>query len=135
MSKRVILCDDEAHILRALEFKFKRGGYDVQCTFDGEEAWEAICEKKPDFVITDCQMPQLDGLGLVRRIRENAETRSLPVIMLTAKGYELAERLEQFDYGILSVVAKPFSPRDLFDRVEQVLNAGADAAAAPALTT
>ncbi|KKK62978.1 hypothetical protein LCGC14_2998950, partial [marine sediment metagenome] len=61
MSKRVLLCDDEIHILRAAEFKLKRAGYEVQTAGDGQEGWEAIEAQKPDILITDCQMPRLGG--------------------------------------------------------------------------
>ena len=70
MSKRILLCDDEIHILRAAEFKFKRAGYEVVLAGDGEEGWERIQEQIPDIVITDCQMPRLSGLGLAERITE-----------------------------------------------------------------
>ena len=71
MTKRVLLCDDEIHILRAADFKIRRGGYDVRTAGDGEEAWEMIQAETPDIVISDCQMPRLDGLGLVARMRQN----------------------------------------------------------------
>jgi two-component system, OmpR family, alkaline phosphatase synthesis response regulator PhoP len=90
MTRRVLLCDDEIHILRAAEFKLKKAGYDVRTAGNGEEAWQAILLEQPDVLITDCQMPRLDGLGLVRRLRENPATAALPVLMLTAKGFELS---------------------------------------------
>ncbi len=121
MGKRVLLCDDEIHILRAAEFKLKRAGYDVRIAGDGEEAWEAVQQQKPDILITDYQMPRLDGFGLVQRLRENPETEDLPVLMLTAKGFELshdelAERL-----NVIAVIAKPFSPRELLQSVNEIL--------------
>jgi len=121
MLKRILLCDDEVHILRAAEFKLKRAGYDVQTAGDGQEAWEAIEVQKPDILITDCQMPRLDGIGLVRRLREHAETRDLPVLMLTAKGFELSHEDLTEELGIVAVIAKPFSPRELRQRVDAVL--------------
>jgi two-component system, OmpR family, alkaline phosphatase synthesis response regulator PhoP len=122
MSHRVLLCDDEIHILRAAEFKLSRAGLDVVCKSNGLEAWEEILRQKPDILITDCQMPRLDGLGLCKRIRENPATRDLPVLMLTAKGYELSHTDMKETYGILAVIAKPFSPRELLDRVNETLN-------------
>jgi len=62
---RILLVDDELHILRAAEFKLKRFGFDVVCAFDGEEAWDAICDCRPDLVVTDLQMPRLSGVGLI----------------------------------------------------------------------
>ena len=121
MSKRVLLCDDEIHILRAAEFKLKRAGYDVRIANDGQEAWEAIQLQKPDVLITDCQMPRLDGFGLVQRVRENPDTKDLPVLMLTAKGYELSQEELADKWNVAAVIAKPFSPRELLRSVEKIL--------------
>jgi DNA-binding response OmpR family regulator len=130
MIKRILLCDDELHILRAAEFKFKRAGYEVVCAGDGQEGWERIEEQRPDIVVTDCQMPRLSGLGLAERIRQTPATADLPVIMLSAKGFELPSAELRSQYGIRYLMAKPFSPRELFARVEAVL-AGEDMASTP----
>jgi two-component system alkaline phosphatase synthesis response regulator PhoP len=122
MLTRVLLCDDEIHILRAAEFKFRRAGYDVRIAGDGQAAWEAIQQQKPDVVITDYQMPRLDGFGLVQRIRANPDTQNLPVLMLTAKGFELSQEELARKWKVAAVVAKPFSPRDLLQRVEKILS-------------
>lgn len=121
MAKRVLLCDDEIHILRAAEFKLKRAGYDVQIAGDGQEAWEAIEVQKPDILITDCQMPRLDGLGLVQRVRQNPDTEKIPVLMLTAKGFELSHEELAEKWDVIAVIAKPFSPRELLQSVNKVL--------------
>jgi len=121
MTKRILLCDDELHILRAAEFKFKRAGFDVVCANDGQEGWEQIEKRQPDIVVTDCQMPRLSGLGLAERIRQTPATADLPVIMLSAKGFEISPDELRAKYGIRCLMAKPFSPRELFARVEAVL--------------
>jgi two-component system alkaline phosphatase synthesis response regulator PhoP len=128
MTKRILLCDDELHILRAAEFKFKRAGYEVLCANDGQEGWEFIEQGRPDIVVTDCQMPRLSGLGLAERIRNTPATADLPVIMLSAKGFELSLEELRARYGIRCLMTKPFSPRELFARVEAVL-AGENVAA------
>ena len=121
MSKRILLCDDEIHILRAAEFKLKRGGFEVDIAGDGEEGWQKILEHKPDILVTDCQMPRLDGLGLIRRMREHPETREIPALMLTAKGFELSAEELAVQLNVLRVLAKPFSPRELLEIVSGVL--------------
>jgi two-component system, OmpR family, alkaline phosphatase synthesis response regulator PhoP len=121
MSRRVLLCDDDVHILRAAEFKLKRAGYDVRTAGDGQEGWELIEREVPDVVVTDCQMPRLDGFGLLRRIRQNPETESLPVMMLTAKGFEIDESEAASEYDVHEVIAKPFSPRELLQKVDALL--------------
>jgi two-component system, OmpR family, alkaline phosphatase synthesis response regulator PhoP len=121
MTKKVLLCDDEIPILRAAEFKIKKAGYDVRVASDGQAAWEMIEVDPPDVLVTDCQMPRLDGLELVERLRRCPPTRDLPVLMLTAKGFELScEDLAQ-RLGIRELIAKPFSPRELLRSIERIL--------------
>ncbi len=124
MSRTILLCDDELHILRAAEFKLKRVGFEVICASDGQEAWELIQQNRPDILVTDCQMPRLDGLGLARRLREDPLTADLPIVMLTAKGFELSRGNLEEEWGIAALLAKPFSPRELAKCVEQVLETG-----------
>jgi DNA-binding response OmpR family regulator len=121
MPSRILLCDDEVHILRAAEIKLSRAGLDVETAPDGQAAWEAIERRCPDLLITDYQMPRLDGLGLVRRIRGCEATRHLPVLMLTAKGFELPHRDVADQWGVKAILAKPFSPRELLKYAEQIL--------------
>jgi DNA-binding response OmpR family regulator len=118
MVPRVLLVDDELHILRAAEFKLKRQGYEVMCASDGEEAWERMCEVRPDVVVTDCQMPRLNGIELLERMRSHADFADVPVLMVTAKGYELSRE----NLGVFDIVPKPFSPRELCRRVQEALN-------------
>jgi DNA-binding response OmpR family regulator len=125
MTKQILLCDDEIHILRAAQIKLSRAGYDVRTANDGQEAWEAILEQCPDMLITDCQMPRLDGFGLIERIRNNPSTEHLAVLMLTAKGFEMAHRDISGKWGLVGIMAKPFSPRELLRYVEQTLAGGA----------
>jgi DNA-binding response OmpR family regulator len=117
MTSRVLLVDDELHILRAAEFKLKRQGYEVICAMDGEEAWERIQAQRPDIVVTDCQMPRLNGVELLERIRGCAALADLPVLMVTAKGHDLSRQ----DLEVFDIVSKPFSPRELSRRVEAAL--------------
>ena len=120
MGKRILLCDDEVHIIRAMEFKLKKAGYEVETASDGEEAWEAIQSRKPDLLITDCQMPRLGGLDLIDRLRKDQRTADMPVFMLTAKQYELSPELVFNELRVLRVVCKPFSPRELLEEVGKV---------------
>jgi CheY-like chemotaxis protein len=124
------MCDDEIHILRAAEFKIAKAGFKVRCANDGQAAWEAIQEERPDMLITDFQMPRLDGLGLIRRLREDPATRELPIVVLTAKGFEVSPQELAEKWGVLAVLGKPFSPRELLRLVESIaagLTAGAGA--------
>jgi CheY-like chemotaxis protein len=124
MSKQILLCDDEVHILRAAEFKISRAGYSVRCAADGQQAWELIEELPPDLLVTDCQMPRMDGLQLIEKIRQDARFADLPAVMLTAKGFELADQAIAERFGIAAILSKPFSPRELLHCVEMVLETG-----------
>jgi DNA-binding response OmpR family regulator len=105
MTKRILLCDDEIHILRAAEFKFKRAGYDVACASDGQEGWEQVLAFQPDIVVTDCQMPRVNGLQLAERINSTPETSHVPVIMLSGKGFELSSVELRERFGIRCLMA------------------------------
>jgi two-component system, OmpR family, alkaline phosphatase synthesis response regulator PhoP len=132
MSGNILLCDDEIHIVRAAQFKLARAGYRVRCTADGEAAWEAIQQECPDLLITDLQMPRLGGLELIQRLRGRPETSRLPIIVLSAKGCELKPQELAEKWGVLAVIGKPFSPRELCRLVESVVPAnGALQAVAP----
>jgi DNA-binding response OmpR family regulator len=121
MSKKVLLCDDEIHILRAAELKVARSGYEVRIARDGEEAWKMIQDDPPDVLVTDVQMPRVDGFELSRRIRANPATKDLPILMLTAKGFELEQQEMMEKWGIVDIIAKPFSPRELVRLIDQIV--------------
>lgn len=121
MSKRILVCDDDSHIVLAVQMKLSKAGFDVRAARDGQEAWEAAQAQVPDLVITDCQMPRMDGLELCRRLRGWRETSEVPVFMLTAKGMELDAATLHTEFGITRVMTKPFSPRDLLNAVQETL--------------
>lgn len=121
MSAKILLCDDEIHILRAAEFKLARAGFEVRCVTDGQQALEAIEQERPDILITDFQMPRLNGLELIERVRGNPQTSDLTVIVLTAKGFEVSPQEMAERWGVAAVLGKPFSPRELLRLVESAV--------------
>ena len=120
MCKKVLLCDDEIHILRTAEMRIRQAGFQVRAARDGQSAWEAILEDRPDVLVTDVQMPRMDGFELMRRVRANPSTRDLPIVMLTAKGFELSTDEMAQKWGVTAVLAKPFSPRELTRKLEEI---------------
>ena len=126
MPKRILLCDDEVHILRAAEFKLKRAGFDVRVASDGQEAWELIEAQPPDILVTDYQMPRMDGFQLTQRVRENPDLEDLPILMLTAKGFEISHEELAQKWNVRVVIAKPFSPRELLQTVQKILDGKRD---------
>lgn len=125
MSARILVCDDEMHIRRAVANRLASAGFDVQTANDGALAWEAIEREAVDLLVTDCEMPRLDGIELARRVRGRAETRQIPIILLTAKGFELDEAQLRDDLSPFLVVPKPFSPRELLQIVQQEMQCAA----------
>ncbi len=120
MAQRILVVDDEAHILQVLQFKLRNAGFEVTTAVDGEEAFEVATQEKPDLVITDFQMPYMTGLELCRSLAEHEETAQVPVLILTARGYALDD--DDLALGnIKGVVHKPFSPRSILQLVQQVL--------------
>ena len=88
---------------------------------NGYAIWEAIQRETPSLVITDYQMPRMDGLELVQRMREDPATRDVPAFLLTAKGFELDGNQLMQEHGVTEMMIKPFSPRELLRSVERQL--------------
>src|SRR5512146_2089575 len=118
--KTILVADDESHILHVVSLKLRNAGFRVVTARDGAEALELAQQEKPDLLITDYHMPQLSGLELCQRLKQDQNTRSIPAIMLTARGYHL-EPADTERSGILTVLSTPFSPRQLLCTVNDVL--------------
>lgn len=127
MSRKILVADDEAHILHVVSMKLRNAGYDVVTAVDGEEALELCKSECPDLVITDYQMPYMDGLQLCLALRATEATRGIPAIMLTARGFDIPPA-DVEAAGIRAFLAKPFSPREVLRKVEELLGAAAEAA-------
>lgn len=119
MSKRILVADDEAHILHVVSMKLRNAGYEVFTAVDGEEAVELAAAELPDLIITDYQMPIMTGLEALKELRRNEQTRGVPAIMLTARGFDI-EPAEMAEAGIAAVLAKPFSPREVLEKVAEL---------------
>jgi two-component system, OmpR family, alkaline phosphatase synthesis response regulator PhoP len=118
--KTILVADDETHILHVVSLKLRNAGFRVITARDGQEALEMAQAQHPDLLITDYHMPQLSGLELCQRIKQDARTSDIPAIMLTARGYHLEPR-DTEQSGILRMLSKPFSPRHLLSTVNEVL--------------
>ncbi len=122
MSARIIVCDDEPHIVRAISLKFARAGFEVQAASSAEDCWELLLRHPPALLITDYTMPGQNGAQLVRRIRDNETLADLPVILLTARGFELVEQTGELNgLNLSAMITKPFSPRELVVKVYEIL--------------
>lgn len=123
-SKKILVADDESHILNVVSLKLRNAGFTVVTARDGQEALDIANSEKPDLLITDYHMPQLSGIELCKRLKESPHTASIPTIMLTARGYNL-DPLDTEQSGIRQLISKPFSPRQLLSTVNEVLGIAA----------
>lgn len=126
--RKILVADDETHILHVVSLKLRNAGFVVVTARDGQEALEIAQQDRPDLIITDYHMPQLSGLELCQRLKQDPRTTGIPAIMLTARGYHL-EPADTEKSGILRMLSKPFSPRQLLTTVNEVLAQSATAAA------
>jgi two-component system phosphate regulon response regulator PhoB len=116
----ILVVEDESALVTLLRYNLEREGFRVAEARDGEEALLMAREQKPDLVLLDWMLPLLSGLEVCRQMRRMAETRSVPIIMLTARGEE-GDKLRGLDSGADDYVTKPFSPSELVARIRAAL--------------
>jgi len=112
MPMKVLVCDDERHVVRLIQVNLERQGYAVVTAFGGRECLDKISSERPDIVVLDVLMPDMNGFEVLRLIRQNAETENLPVVMLRAKAQDKGV-FERYEYGADLYLTKPFNPTEL----------------------
>jgi two-component system phosphate regulon response regulator PhoB len=117
---RILVIEDEDDIRQVLDYNFRQAGYEVLLTARGYDGLRSAREAAPDLVLLDLMLPDLSGTEICRAIKNDAATRHIPVVMLTARGHEL-DRVVGFEVGADDYVTKPFSVRELTLRVRAVL--------------
>ena len=115
--QRILVVDDEEHILELVKFNLEREGYEVLTATNGDEALNIIKMEKLDLIVLDIMLPGIDGLSICKMINNKDETRNIPIIMLSARGEEL-DKVLGLEMGADDYVTKPFSPRELVARVK-----------------
>lgn len=120
MTPYVLVVEDEDALATLLHYNLDKEGYRVTVAGDGEEALTLASERAPDLVILDWMLPKVSGIEVCRRLRGRAETRNVPIIMLTARGEE-SDRIRGLDTGADDYVVKPFSMVELTARVRAVM--------------
>jgi two-component system alkaline phosphatase synthesis response regulator PhoP len=118
--KKVLVVDDEIHIVHVVAIKLRNNGYEVVSADNGAKALELARTEKPDIIVTDFQMPIMTGLEFTEKLREHEETRDIPVIMLTARSFAIS-REQQDQLQISGCLSKPFSPKELLGNIEDIL--------------
>lgn len=119
-AKKILVIEDEQDIQTLLEYNLGQAGFEVLQSENGEEGLLRAIESQPDLILLDWMLPLLSGIELLRQLRNRADTRDIPVIMMTARGEE-GDRLRGLDGGADDYVTKPFSPAELLARVRAII--------------
>ncbi len=116
----ILIVDDDDLLITLLEHKLGQRGLIVQSARDGQDGLMAAIESKPDLVVLDVMMPTMDGFEVLRRMKEHAETREIPVIMLSAKRLE-DDVVNGLNLGAADYLVKPFMPEELLLKIQRLL--------------
>jgi two-component system phosphate regulon response regulator PhoB len=119
----ILIIEDERDIIEVIEYNFKREGFNILSATNGEKGLEIARSKRPAAVILDLMLPGLDGIEVAKRLRKDAATSEIAIVMLTAKGEE-SDIVLGLGVGADDYVVKPFRPKELLARVKTVLRRG-----------
>jgi PleD family two-component response regulator len=133
VAERILVVDDDLDIARFVELNLSLEGFDVEVAHDGERALEMATANPPDLILLDVMMPVIDGVEVVRRLRAQSSTASIPVVMLTAKSLS-ADKVVGLTAGADDYIVKPFDTLELVARVRTTLRRTADVRSVSPLT-
>jgi two-component system alkaline phosphatase synthesis response regulator PhoP/two-component system response regulator VicR len=119
MSKKILAVDDERHIVRLVQINLQKEGYEVVTAGNGREALEKVESEKPDLIVMDVMMPEMDGFEALEKLKANPETAQIPIIMLTAKAQD-ADVFSGWQKGADLYLTKPFNPSELLTFVKRI---------------
>jgi phosphate regulon transcriptional regulator PhoB len=120
----ILIVEDNADIVEIVRYNLERDGYTLLAAGDGEDGLKLAISKRPALILLDLMLPKVDGLEVCRLLRARAETREIPIVMLTAKGEE-SDVVVGLEVGADDYVVKPFSPKELVARIKAVLRRNA----------
>ena len=118
--KKILIIDDEVHIVELLKFNLENNGYKVDYSYDGFDGYLKTKEFQPDLILLDWMLPNISGIDLLKKIRSDETLEQIPVIMLTAKNME-EDKLEGLEDGADDYITKPFSVKEVLARITSVL--------------
>tara|TARA_R110000787_G_scaffold23762_3_gene67749 strand:- start:167053 stop:167424 length:372 start_codon:yes stop_codon:yes gene_type:complete len=118
---KVLIADDDALMVRLLSHKLSQKGLQVISAEDGEQALAMIGVEMPDIVILDGMMPGMDGVEVLKRLKQDAATRDIPVLLLSARKME-ADVVAGLEHGAEDYMVKPFMPEELWARIRKILS-------------
>ncbi|MES2477807.1 MAG: response regulator [Bacteroidota bacterium] len=118
--KKILVVDDDPYILMSLEFLMKKNGYQVMIARNGTEALEAINTVKPNLILLDIMMPDVDGYSICKHVKSKKDLKDIHVVFLSAKTKE-TDVQKGLDLGASMYITKPFSTRDLMKKVNELM--------------
>jgi len=118
--QRIIIVDDEEHIVKMLDINVRAQGYESICAYSGKQALDAAVSQKPDIILLDVMMPGMDGIEVCQKLKSQPDTRTIPIIMVSAKSEE-HDKIAGLQGGADDYVIKPFNLQELFLRIQAAL--------------
>ncbi len=118
MPAKILLVDDEKDIVDVTKMRLEAKGLEVTCAYDGLSALDKVKEIKPDIILLDLFMPVMHGYEVCKKIKENTETKDIPVILFSAGLCKASCPKEAKDIGAADFIAKPFDPEELVDKIK-----------------
>ncbi len=118
--KKILIVDDEEDLVATVSFRLEANGYKVVTAFNGIDALAKVKAEKPDLILLDVMMPELDGFETAARLKSDSKTLAIPIIMLTAKS-ERESTEKALDAGAVDYITKPFNPVVLLNKIKSAL--------------
>lgn len=119
--KKILVVDDERHIVRLVQVNLERVGYSVITALDGVECLEKVKAEAPDLIVLDVMMPRMDGFETLKKLRSDDSTKDLPVVMLTARAQD-KDVLTGYTHGVDLYLTKPFGPLELITMIDRIFS-------------
>jgi len=123
--KKILVVEDDRDISELITYNLEREGYEIACLYDGSRVVDFVNKRKPEIIILDLMLPEVDGLDICRTLKSDPDTKHIPIIMLTAKSEE-ADVVVGLQMGADDYITKPFSPKVLVARIKAIVRRIAD---------
>lgn len=119
MSKRILIVDDEPDVLKLAAFRLKRWGYEILTASDGQIGLEVIQNEKPDLVLLDLRLPNMDGVDVCKKVKNDEALKHIPIILFTATA-DIAVAETAKEVGADGYIVKPFEPEQLLEKIKSI---------------
>ncbi|MBI5700325.1 response regulator [Candidatus Saganbacteria bacterium] len=120
MAKKILVVDDESLLVEMIKMRLEANSYEVECAFDGEEAYAKAIGGKPDLIILDLMLPKMDGFEVCRKIKSDEAFKKIPIIMLSARAQD-SDKQKGKEVGGDGYIVKPFESQELLDKIKGFL--------------